>query len=247
MRREFKPNIRAACIDPDRFWAKVDRSGTSCWPWKGKDEAGYGRVLVRVMSERGVAWRWEVASRIAYELAIGSLSPTENVLHSCDNPICVRPDHLTKGTQQDNANGAADRGRYAVKLSRDTVRLIREEYATNPKLTIMHLAKTHDVAYQTVWKIVTGKIWKRTGGPIGGRFKRWGDNPSRSPWTWTFSDGRATVKRPSKRPFTVKLTEEQVRAIRKSQLTGRMLAAQYGVAERTIWAVRWRETWKDIK
>ena len=248
MRKEFIPNIRAGAINPARFWAKVDRSGSGCWPWKAANVAGYGRALVRVMSERGVAWRWEVASRVAYELSVGNLAANENVLHSCDNGLCVRPDHLSKGTQQDNANGMVDRGRFMATLNHALVRSIRERYASEPQTTIIDLATEHGVSYQTIWKIITGKTWRRSGGPIGGKFKRWGDNPSRSPWIRRFTDGR--TREYEFRARHAKLTEQDVRVIRAAALKGvtlRELSARYGLHLRSIWAVTSRRTWKHIE
>jgi HNH endonuclease len=88
-----------------RFWAKVGRSGDGCWPWLGtQTSAGYGRVMV--------FGRRMYAHRFALQLALGrQLGAGELVCHRCDNPKCVRPDHLFVGSQTDNMRDASDKGR----------------------------------------------------------------------------------------------------------------------------------------
>lgn len=80
----------------ERFWSKVDRSG-SCWIWTAhKDRRGYGRFW---WLESG---RAEPAQRAAYMLTKGRIRKGMYVCHSCDNPSCVNPEHLWLGNSQDN-------------------------------------------------------------------------------------------------------------------------------------------------
>jgi len=89
------------------FWAKTDRSG-ECWNWTGKRQVlvdgrlGYGRLRR--------FGRQIYAHRRAYELAIGPIPDRMLVLHSCDNPACIRPEHLHLGTHSDNLREAWARG-----------------------------------------------------------------------------------------------------------------------------------------
>lgn len=87
----------------DRFWSKVAK-GDGCWEWIGaKIPKGYGRFY----------WRGKprYAHRVSLELA-GVIVPDDKmVLHSCDNPSCVNPQHLSVGTGFDNMRDAAAKGR----------------------------------------------------------------------------------------------------------------------------------------
>lgn len=92
----------------DRFWTKVDRADTgSCWTWGGCRVKGYGQFSL------GKARR-VYAHRFAYELAYGPIPQGMLVLHRCDNPPCVRLDHLFLGTDLDNMQDKAAKGRAAT-------------------------------------------------------------------------------------------------------------------------------------
>ena len=75
-----------------------------CWMWLGsKDKLGYGRIL-----------RYEgswLAHRIVYELLIGSIPSNLELCHTCDIPSCVNPFHKFIGTQKENIQDAAKKGR----------------------------------------------------------------------------------------------------------------------------------------
>lgn len=87
-----------------RFARLVDRSG-DCHVWTGKTEkGGYGRIdygRKKVLK----------AHRVAWEMAYGPIPPGQSVLHHCDNPPCVRDEHLFLGTQGDNVRDCAAKGR----------------------------------------------------------------------------------------------------------------------------------------
>lgn len=90
---------------PVRFWAKVDKSG-ECWLWTARtDKNGYGKMRPNAhSSDVG-------AHRISFVLAGGVLAPGQLVLHHCDNPPCVRPEHLYAGTPKQNIDDMDRRGR----------------------------------------------------------------------------------------------------------------------------------------
>jgi hypothetical protein len=82
--------------DEERFWSYVEKTD-GCWWWKpSKERNSHGFFSV---SGKSVA-----AHRYSYLLAHGPISRGMHVLHSCDHPACVRPDHLHEGTQQQNSD-----------------------------------------------------------------------------------------------------------------------------------------------
>jgi len=76
----------------------------------------------------------ELAHRVSYELANGPIVVGLNVLHKCDTPACVNPDHLEAGTQKKNIQDAHDRGlcNPYKKVSDEDIELIRLAYETLP-------------------------------------------------------------------------------------------------------------------
>ena len=81
-----------------RFWPKVQKSD-GCWLWiaGGDSETGYGRIRA---GGRGTTQL--LAHRAAWELTNGPVPDGLWVLHHCDTPRCVRPDHLFLGDHADN-------------------------------------------------------------------------------------------------------------------------------------------------
>ena len=89
-----------------RFWTKAEATET-CWNWKWScGPKGYG-----TLGHRGKTMR---AHRVAYELVNGEIPKGKSVLHSCDNPKCVNPDHLWIGTQQDNMIDRIKKGHFRL-------------------------------------------------------------------------------------------------------------------------------------
>lgn len=87
----------------ERFWRHV-RKTDDCWLWLGGP--GYGRLRTGGKGTPLVG-----PHRLAWELAYGPVPDGLIVCHRCDNPRCVRPDHLFVGTHGDNARDRERKGR----------------------------------------------------------------------------------------------------------------------------------------
>lgn len=156
----------------DRFWAKV-RKTNSCWLWTGTGTGkGHGELWQ--------AGRMVLAHRISWELHFGPIPLGMGVLHKCDNPPCVRPDHLFLGTQTDNIKDAKRKGRLAsgdrhgsqlhperlargekhggAKLTAAEVADIRREYSLG-KVSQQILGEQYGVNQPEVSRIIRGETW----------------------------------------------------------------------------------------
>lgn len=88
----------------DRFWSKVLFTD-SCWEWQGcTNNTGYGTFA---LSHRVTV----MAHRFAYELTGTPIPPGHLIMHHCDNPRCVNPDHLSPGTTHQNFHDMLAKGR----------------------------------------------------------------------------------------------------------------------------------------
>lgn len=145
------PHLTAA--DISRFWDKVEKRGPNeCWPWKAAvGTFGHGRFKV--------AGKLYSPHRIALTLSKGPIPDGENALHSCDNPPCCNPAHLSAGTQSKNAKDAFRRGRRRgprAKLTPTDVAAIRAD----PR-SAAELMRAYGVTATCISHIRTRTTWKR--------------------------------------------------------------------------------------
>ncbi len=89
-----------------RFWSKVEKT-PGCWFWRGAVfRHGYGQFKIRQ--------RVLQAHRLAWGFSCGDIPAGLWVLHRCDTPLCVRPEHLFLGTARDNARDSVAKGRAVI-------------------------------------------------------------------------------------------------------------------------------------
>lgn len=97
--------------DAARFEGFVDRSG-ECWRWTGSMFPIRPGKLSYGLFNRRYPVGPVTAHRASYAIANGEVPDGACVLHTCDNPRCVRPDHLYLGTPKDNSRDMRERGRF---------------------------------------------------------------------------------------------------------------------------------------
>lgn len=150
------------CIDR-LFWSKVKTgSKEDCWEWQGALYSnGYGFVRRRKYKKAILAHRYSFFLCGKLEDLFSSIK----VLHKCDNPKCVNPDHLYLGTQQDNMRDKIDRNRQA-KGSRQGKSILTEEIVLEIKKLLLtkmpkiEISKTLNVSPQCVYDIGRDRTWK---------------------------------------------------------------------------------------
>lgn len=161
--------------DIARFWSQVDKSG-ECWVWIGSryTRGGYGRCRPYYRSGQ------RKAHRVSYELAYGPIPEGMCVCHRCDNPPCVRPDHLFLGTSEENTYDMFQKGRAGgvmnpqkrpvgercsyAKLTDAQVAEIRARYAQGG-ISQRQLGELYGVSRSTICNIVMNTAWKHVAGP----------------------------------------------------------------------------------
>ena len=162
-------------ITEKRFWSKV-RKGAGCWVWTAsKRSKGYG-AFVYPQGGDIVQGR---AHRYSWEIHRGEVPPGLCVLHLCDNPACVRPDHLFLGTKRDNNRDMCAKGRHVsggsktpssqckyergeshhgAKLTAAKVREMRKAYARGG-VSFSRLGREYGVGIAAAHGAVKGKTW----------------------------------------------------------------------------------------
>lgn len=135
------------------FWNKVnmDAEGDACWEWQStRNEKNYGRFWFEGQRM--------MAHRVAYILTHEDFDRSLDVLHSCDNPPCCRPDHLFEGTNDDNVKDKVQKNRQAATVTPDQVleirRLYREEAMLQKDIAVMF-----GIQVPAVSRIISGIRW----------------------------------------------------------------------------------------
>ncbi len=163
--------------DIARFWNLV-RIGAEneCWIWKSQTVHLYPLFNVAVDGEGRKSFQ---ASRVAYLISNARDPHPLIVLHSCDNPLCVNPKHLSIGTTGDNVQDCVSKGRASAgerhsvimrrcaalgerssssKLKTPEVLSIREEYARG--ITVTELGRRFKVTANSISAIVQMRTWR---------------------------------------------------------------------------------------
>ena len=148
-------SARSERMRPDKqtaFAKWFKRADEGCWQWQGaRDRDGYG-----IFSYAGKTFRAPV---VALEFDGRPVPKGMYACHHCDNPSCVRPDHLYCGTPTQNAQDAIRRGRTRLgnkaKLSPSDVIAIRNATGTHSEI-----AEQFGISSSNVYFIRSRKTWR---------------------------------------------------------------------------------------
>jgi hypothetical protein len=158
----------------ERFWERVQRTD-GCWLWTG-NTSGRGYGVLRAGEPRAHP---RSAHRLSWELHYGPIPEGLFVCHHCDNPPCVRPDHLFLGSQLENIADMMSKGRHApaestrhpgsengrAKITEEEARAICVAYAAIPRKQrarrgdLSSLARRYGLTTTMVLNIVRGSNW----------------------------------------------------------------------------------------
>ncbi len=152
----------------ERFLSRTKIIDGECWEWLGAYSGNGPYGVCRDLSGKSTS-----AHRVAFQLFKGNLLEGSQIMHSCDNPRCVNPAHLSQGTAQDNADDKVSKGRQSKsntlpdqrgegnlnsKTCVDTVLEIRKLYAEG--VSQKEIASMTGVQRANVWAIVHRKSWR---------------------------------------------------------------------------------------
>lgn len=145
---------------------------TGCWLWTGtvpnpRPTHDYGRVYTSRYPRRS-----EMAHRASWRVHRGDIPDGMNVLHRCDTPRCINPEHLFLGTQDENNKDRARKGRSQTMrgsantratINEDTAREIKRRLAVGvsgqPRGWCVRIAKDMGVSVNIVRLISNGRCW----------------------------------------------------------------------------------------
>lgn len=148
----------------ERFAEKVNQNGPirrpelgPCFVWTGARfrNGGYGAISYRLRPVR--------AHRLAWFLAVG-VWPKKKILHRCDNPSCVRVEHLFEGTQGENmadkvSKGRARGGKPFAKITQEIADDIRARCKRGER--VVDVAADVGIAASAISAIKNGYRWVR--------------------------------------------------------------------------------------
>ncbi|MGH3628453.1 MAG: hypothetical protein ACRDRL_13585 [Sciscionella sp.] len=171
--------------DVERFWSYVRRGDINeCWPWRTNEPGTFWWI------DSNSTRVHQASYRLSYRLANdGADLPSDRVIaHSCDNPPCCNPHHLSLKTQSENVLEAVERGRHpsqtsesykrsrenwwvhgkngsgednaSAKLTNSQVAQIRERYKTG-EVKQTDLAKEYGVGQSTISRIIRDASYSR--------------------------------------------------------------------------------------
>lgn len=143
-----------------RLMSHVQKVEGGCWIWTGaRKSKGYGSMRIGPKSRS----RTVAVHRLMWAETHGPIPVGFCVLHHCDNPPCINPDHLWLGTNSDNILDKMRKGRtpngelhWRARLKKEAARDIRSRF----RALLIELSGKHGVSVETVRGVAAGKGWR---------------------------------------------------------------------------------------
>jgi hypothetical protein len=231
MKRKFIPIPNLTVDEIKRFWSYVSIRGVDdCWEWKvNLRPFQYARFKTGNEGYR--------SHRIAYFLGYGADPKELFVCHKCDNPRCCNPNHLFLGTPKDNTQDMVSKKRhnvgeskYFAKLTDKDIKDIRESIEFGNVI-----CRRYKVSKSVINNIRNRKAWNHL--PV-------------TKTEHSASDTRKQLTRTTQccgsKHYEAKLTEAQVKQIRRAKGTHRGIAKKFGISHTNVRNIKIRKTWKHL-
>ncbi len=138
----------------DEWLANTKQVG-ACREWQGPVTNGYGRI-----QRKG-----EVIYAHREVLRLDTGATPDVVMHTCDNPLCINPEHLAPGTHETNFADMVSKQRHAkgadhYKAKLTPAQVLRARRKRENGVTLTALAKEFGVARSTIASAIAGESWK---------------------------------------------------------------------------------------
>lgn len=193
----------------DRFFEKVQK-GSDCWLWTAKTNGKYGQFYFN-------GWH-QGAHRVSWMLHRGPIPDGLHVCHTCDTPLCVRPDHLFVGTSAENM--------------RDCVRKRRFNKPQGEEMWAAKQAEAQAISIRALYS--GGKTLREISAELGVPLTLARTAVEKWRHLAPIAPDRPRIKPTGERHPMAKLTEADVLAIRRLRSEGRRvkdLAQIFGISE----------------
>lgn len=228
----------------EKIMSRIEKT-PSCWIWRGaRDRRGYGTFHHRDNTYK--------AHRVVYTLLVGEIPPGKLLLHSCDNPACVNPEHLTPGTHQDNINDMMKKGRHRKPQEKRPIKKLsleeKQAIVLNGDRSNRSLAKEFGVSLLTIRRVKGSRPVKLS--PIElippkgltqeQKLEIKLSHKSTGELAKEFGVSNQTIRRIRglEPPQPLKLSSEQISEIRNSRAPARVFAERFGCSLGLIYKYR---------
>lgn len=211
----------------EQFESHFERT-EGCWIWQGNiNVGGYGKFGSR-----------SAASRLAYQYYKGEIPKGLQVCHSCDNRLCVNPDHLWLGTIGDNMRDKTEKNRQAKGskigssiLNEDQVLQIRKMRIAGHEY--QSIADEFQIQWDLARKVCKNVVWKHVD---------LGQESKRVKQVRKFVQGSSSGM--------AKLDEDKVKQIKellRQKKRTKDIANLYGINPSTVCDIKQFRTWKHVE